>query len=154
MGSFNFKSSGKLASQPTTAVEQTFLQPIGIKTPLQVSDKDIYAMHYSLADQIHDNLKNLLLTNWGERLGSYYFGANLRELTSEISNLDAFDELAITRIRSAVEKWMPFVSLKDFSSSADNVNNFSTAIVKITITYTVPKISTEIRSLQIVLYAI
>jgi phage baseplate assembly protein W len=111
-------------------------------------------MHYSLADQIHDNLKNLLLTNWGERLGSYYFGANLRELTSEISNLDAFDELAITRIRSAVEKWMPFVSLKDFSSSADNVNNFSTAIVKITITYTVPKISTEIRSLQIVLYAI
>ena len=84
----------------------------------------------------------------------YYFGANLRELTTEISNLDDFDESAIERIRNAVQRWMPFVSLKDFSSAADNVNNSSTAIVKITLTYSVPEISTEIRSLQIVLYAI
>jgi phage baseplate assembly protein W len=154
MGTFNFKSSGKLATQPVNVVEQAFLQPVGIKTPLQVSDKDLYAMNYDLADQVHDNLKNLLLTNWGERLGLYYFGANLRELTSEISNLDAFDEVAIERIKNAVEKWMPFVSLKDFSSSVDNVNNFSTAIVKIAVTYTVPKINNDVRSLQVFLYAI
>lgn len=153
MGSYNFKSVGKKSSTPSTTPTVTPL-PIGIKTPLQLSDNNIFAMHYNLSDQVHDNLRNLLLTNWGERLGFYYFGANLRELTSEISNIDAFDSAAIDRIRNAVSTWMPFVVLKDFTSTVDNSNNLNTGIVKITVTYSVSQLNVENRALQISLYVI
>ncbi len=154
MATFNFKSSGKSSTSVTGAVPTTFEQPVGFKTPLQLSEKSIFAMHYNVADQVHDNLKNLLLTNWGERVGFYYFGANLRELTTEISNIDTFDELAIQRIRNAVSTWMPFVNLKNFSSQADTVNNNETGIVRITVTYSVPQLNIENRALQISLFVI
>ncbi len=154
MATFKFKSSGKTQTAPTGEAPVTFEQAVGFKTPLQLGDKTIFAMHYNVADQVHDNLKNLLLTNWGERLGFYYFGANLRELTTEISNIDTFDEIAIQRIRDAVSAWMPFVTLKNFSSQVDNVNNSQTGIVRITITYSVQQLGIENRALQISLFVI
>jgi phage baseplate assembly protein W len=154
MGTYSFKSSGKTAEQLN--VEQTVRTalPIGIRTPLRLDDKNLFAMNYSISEQIHDNLRNLLLTNWGERLGFYNFGANLQELTSELSNIDAFDEEAISRIRNAVQKWMPFVVLKDFVSEVDNERNRNTGIVKISITYSVPQLGVENKALQISLYVI
>ena len=153
MSSFSFKSSGKKASSPTTEVATT-PSPVGIRTPLRLGENDIFSMHYNVVDQVHDNLKNLLLTNWGERLGFYFFGANLRELTSEISNIDAFEDEAIARIRTAVSTWMPFVTLKEFTSSMDNSNNLNTGVVKISVTYSVAQLNVENRSLQISLYVI
>lgn len=154
MGVYSFKSSGRTQSQLSSERTEIAPLPIGIATPLRLSDKNLFAMHYNLADQIHDNLKNLLLTNWGERVGFYFFGANLRELTTELSNIDAFDEEAIDRIRSAVNTWMPFITLNDFVSEVDNQSNKHTGIVKIKITYNVNQLNLENRALQISLYVI
>jgi phage baseplate assembly protein W len=154
MATFSFKSSGKTSSIATGVVPSTFELAIGFKTPLQLGEKTIFAMNYNIADQVHDNLRNLLLTNWGERLGFYYFGANLRELTTEISNVETFEELAIERIREAVSTWMPFVNLKNFSSKIDKTNNNDTGIIRIMITYSVPQLLVENRALQISLFVI
>ena len=154
MASFNFKSSGKSSTASINSAISTISSPIGVKTPLQLGDKDIFAMHYNLADQVHDNLRNLLLTNWGERLGFYYFGANLRELTTEISNIDTFDELAIQRIKDACSSWMPFVNLKNFVSKIDDSSDNKTGVIKITITYSIPQLFIENRALQISLFVI
>ena len=153
MASFKFKSSGYKASQPVTVSEASPV-PFGIKTPLQMGENSIFAMHYDLADQVHDNLRNLLLTNWGERVGFYYFGANLRQLVSEMSNIDNFDEAAIENIRNAVSTWMPYVNLKDFSSVVDNTANYNVGVIRINITYNVPQLKVENKSLQISLYVI
>lgn len=173
MADFAFKSVGKTASQIATSpvsnisalsinataagsmdLNATALLPIGIKTPLKTGKDDLFSMHYSIQDQVHDNLRNLLLTNWGERVGFYNFGANLRELTTEIENIEAFDEAAIERIRNAVTKWMPFVTLKEFSSKIDNMENpqTKTGVVKIMITYSVPQLGLDNKALQISLY--
>ena len=154
MGTYNFKSSGKSAEQYNIKILPTAALPIGIRTPLCLDDKNLFVMTYLISEQVHDNLRNLLLTNWGERLGIYDFGANLRELTSELSNIEAFDEEVIKRIRSAVTKWMPFVTLNNFVSEIDNERNRSTGIVKIAITYGVPQLGVENKSLQISLYVI
>ena len=154
MGTYSFKSSGKSAEKLNVELPTRTSLPIGIRTPLRLDDKNLFAMTYLVSEQVHDNLRNLLLTNWGERLGFYNFGANLRELTSELSNIDAFDEEAISRIRSAVTKWMPFVVLKDFVSEIDNERNINTGIVKISITYSVPQLGVENKALQISLYVI
>lgn len=154
MGTYNFKSSGKSAEQLNIETLSRTALPIGIRTPLRIDDKNLFAMHYNIADQVHDNLRNLLLTNWGERVGLYDFGANLQELTTELSNIDAFDEEAINRIRNAVNKWMPFVALNDFVSEIDNEANANTGIVKIKITYNIAQLGVENKALQIKLYVI
>lgn len=114
----------------------------------------LLAMNYNIADQFADNLRNLLLTNWGERLGHYQFGANLRPLTTEFASQENFDNQAIERIRNAVNEWMPFVTLGTFESSVDRTENKNTAVILIKITYSIPAIEVIDRALQIVLYVI
>jgi phage baseplate assembly protein W len=111
-------------------------------------------MHTSVLDQISDNLRNLLLTNQGERLAFYDFGANLRRLTTEFTNQDDFDTAAMDSIKNAVKTWMPFVDLVDFNSTTNHTENINTAIREITITYNVPSINVENRKLLIRLYVI
>lgn len=155
MATYSFKSVGKTQSQINDETLRSSLIPYGIKTPLRISESDgIFEMNYSLAEQFTDNLRNLLLTNWGERLGLYNFGANLRPLTMDFSSQDDFDSEAIARIKSAVEKWMPFIDLEDFSSIVDRNENKNTAIIKINITYNIPLLNVKKKGLQIVLYAI
>lgn len=153
MAAYSFKSVGKTREQIAEETPEVSRIPFGIKTPLALGTSEgIFAMNYSLADQFADNLKNLLLTNWGERLGHYDFGANLKPLTSEFVSQDSFDTAAIDRIRNAVQKWMPFIDLEDFSSTVDRIENKNTAIIKITITYNIPALEVTKKSLQIVLY--
>jgi len=155
MATYSFKSVGKTQAQiQTEAVEQT-LVPYGIKTPLELGNKDgIFVMNYDLSRQLADNLKNLLTTNWGERLGLYQFGANLKPLTTEYSSQEDFDSQAIERIKNAVEKWMPFIELDSFSSTADQQENTSTGVIKINVTYNIPSLEIASQGIQIVLYVI
>lgn len=155
MATYSFKSVGK--TQEDLEEESLTESPIpfGIKTPLSLgSSEGIFAMNYSLEDQFADNLKNLLLTNWGERLGLYRFGANLRPLTTELVSQEDFDNQAIERIRAAVETWMPFIDLESFTSTVDRNENKNTAVINITIVYNIPPINVTGKSLQIVLYAL
>lgn len=155
MGAFSFKSSGKTQEQRIIETLVKSPIPIGIKTPLRISDTEgLLDVHYVLADQVNDNLRNLLLTNWGERVGFYDFGANLRELTTEISSQDDFDTRAIERIKSAVGRWMPYIDLEDFESSTNNSNNKNTGIIDITVTYNIPSLNVRQKKLVITLYVI
>lgn len=155
MGAFSFKSSGKTQEQKLVEAINKTVVPIGIKTPLQFGDQEgIFAMHTSLVDQVHDNLRNLLMTNWGEHLGIYDFGANLRPLVAEFATQDDFDAQAVERINQAVSRWMPFVSLEDFLSEIDRTENKNTGVIRITVTYTVPILKTGKRALQVTLYVI
>lgn len=155
MGAYSFKSVGKTQAATAAEVLPVTPVPIGIKTPVRLGgDSGIFEMHTSMADQVHDNLRNLMLTNWGERLGLYNFGANLRPLTSELVAQEAFDAEAISRIRAAVAAWMPFVDLEDFASLIDHSENKNTAVYRITVTYNVPALGVKARALQVTLYAI
>ena len=155
MATYSFKSAGKTQDQTDLEAVSKSAVPFGFKTPLEIgSTEGILAMNYSLADQFSDNLRNLLLTNWGERLGLYQFGANLKPLTTEFVSQDDFDNKAIERIKSAVGRWMPFVDLEDFSSVVDRNENTNTGIIRVSITYNIPALQVEKRGLQIVLYVI
>jgi phage baseplate assembly protein W len=154
MGSFNFKSSGTTrADAAANALVQT-PTPIGIKTPLSIGDDDLLTMHFSLADTLTDNLRNLIMTNWGERLGFYDFGANLRPILVDLVSLDDFDTQAIDRIRTAVQRWMPYVDLQGFESSSDRLQNRNTAVIRLVITFNIPSLNVRDRKLEVTLYAI
>ncbi len=155
MGSISFKSVGTTKDQQDANQLTTTPTPIGILTPLQLGTAEsLFAMTYSLADQVHDNLRNLLLTNWGERLGLYDFGANLRQITTEFTTQDDFDAQAVTRISNAVSRWMPYVSLEDFLSQTNRNGNKNTGVIDLTITYSVPALNVSKRALQVTLYVL
>ena len=156
MATYSFKSSGKTLEQRAVEVLNTSRIPFGIKTPMQLgaTGEGLISMNYRLGDQFADNLRNLLLTNWGERLGVYDFGANLRQLTTEFTAQEDFDNEAIERIRNAVAQWLPFITLNTFESVIDRTENKNTGVIKINITYSMPAVEQNNRSLQIVLYVI
>lgn len=155
MATYSFKSVGKTQTQTKDEELVSTQIPFGIKTPMQIGGPEgIFAMNYDLADQFADNLRNLLQTNWGERLGIYNFGANLQPLTTEFVSQDDFDAAAIERIKTAVGKWMPFIDLEDFSSTIDRENNVNTGIVNIVVTYNIPALDVKKKAVQVTLYVI
>lgn len=157
MATISFKNVGYTSQQviEETAASEIASIPVGIKTPLELGGQDgLLVMNYELSDQLADNLKNLLLTNWGERLGEYFFGANLRPLTTEFVSQDNFDSEAVVRIKGAVTRWMPYVDLVDFLSEVDRLENTNTGIIRVTITYNIPQLNEANRRLQIVLYVL
>lgn len=111
----------------------------------------IFAMHTSLRDQIGDNLRNLILTNRGERLGLYNFGANLRELTMERGS-DDFEVEAIIRIREAASKFMPYVDLQTFESKASRDKSTGLVKVRIRIAYGVPTLGIARGVIEVVIF--
>jgi len=154
MGSFSFKSSGVTKADAIANALPMALPIIGILTPLALGTTDLLVTSTSLSDQLTDNLRNLILTNWGERLGFYDFGANLRPLTANLVSQDDFDSSAITAIRTAVSRWMPYIDLVDFTSATVRSQVSSVAIIQLTITFNIPSLNVKGRALQVSLFAI
>ena len=154
MGSFSFKSSGVTAAETAERALVSTALPIGIRTPISLGTDDLLTMSYDMATQLTDNLRNLILTNWGERVGLYEYGANLQPLTTDVSSLDDFDTQAIERIKTAVGRWMPYVDLQDFLSEADRHDARRTGVIKLTITFNIPSLNVRARKLEVFLYVI
>jgi phage baseplate assembly protein W len=148
----DFKSVGETGSARRFKTEPNEI-PIGIKTPIELGQghEGIFTMHTSLRDQIGDNLRNLILTNHGERLGLYNFGANLQELSMERGN-DDFEVEAIIRIREAVSKFMPYVDLQTFESRSNRDNVTGLFRVRIRVTYGVPTLGISRGILEVVIF--
>lgn len=155
--SISFKSVGKSTVQVRSeASAQQPIVPIGIKTPLRYGNTSLFEMHTDLFDQIRDNLRNLILTNWGERLGQYDFGGNLNELAAERLAREDYDQEVAFRIKRAVDKWMPYVALQEMVPIDDETNvprashNMSVQTRRYLLTYDVPSINSPKQSLEIV----
>ena len=160
--SLKFKSVGSnIADRKFTEPVAAPTIPIGIKTPLRLSSNDLsnlFDMHFQPAEQIHDNLKNLIKTNFGDRLGRYNYGANLKSLSFDLSLVGEFEEQVITNIRLAVEKFLPVVEIFDLEVNTvdhDRDGPLPPGIAKVLITviYNVPQLKIIERKLQAVIYA-
>jgi phage baseplate assembly protein W len=123
---FRFKSTGSLVEDsaasriPTPEVVDESRQGISIRTPLRLASEQegsTFEMHFGVRESIRDNLRNLLATNHGERLGEYDFGANLREFVAELERGSDPSALEL-RIRQTIAKWMPFVQVESVTSKS------------------------------------
>jgi len=153
----SFKNVGTIKEIGSTYAEQNrSLVPIGVKTPLILdsSTNNIFAMHTDVRAQVADNLRNLVQTNWGERLALTDYGANLSPLVTEFSSKQTFDQEAIVRINTAVEKWMPFLELIDYESTPDFEDNEFVGKIKIQVSYGIPTIGVTRDVVEVSLFVI
>ena len=109
-----FKSTGVQISPETVAETEVQTTPLGLVTPLRPAQVDgsTFEMHFDIKRLLRDNLRNLLATNWGERLGEWDFGANLVEFAMELEPDDGTDPLR-ERVFLTITRWMPFLTVSD-----------------------------------------
>ncbi len=153
---YNFDSVGVLETAVTSfTIETENSPPIGIKTPLELdgTTDDFFVMHRDLGKQIRDNFRNLLQTNHGERMLLSDFGANLRPLTFELAS-EGGVTAALQRIKTATNKFMPFISLQTFEPLVLANEDSSVAKIGARITYSVPSINIDNQVIEIVLYSV
>jgi len=152
---FNFKSSG---IQPTdrrfTPKRNKIERPVGIKTPLQLGD-DILKMHTNPIRQISDNFRNLIMTNHGERLGLYDFGANLTSLIFDYINAPNFEQLAGEAIIENAAKYIPSVTVTNVQvlsigkSEKQVANSVGTAKTSFRVEFLIPKFNSPQLAIEV-----
>lgn len=162
---FNFKSSGTKITNRKFTDPVVIEKPIGIKTPLEfgIGEDDIFSMHTNPAKQVGDNLRNLISTNFGERLGRANFGANLVDLTFEYGATDKFEAEAMLRINEIASRHISVISIRqvsvlDYLNSSDfrpgnaSGDSFGLALVSLRIKYDIPKIKVFNQAVDALIY--
>ena len=61
--------------------------------------------------EARENLRLLLLTNWGERPMHFKFGANLREFLFEQTHDESLRGRIADRVNDQVATWLPYLSI-------------------------------------------
>jgi|TARA_R110000796_G_scaffold206251_1_gene322566 phage baseplate assembly protein W len=100
---------------------------IGIELPLTYGNSGFFKRTKTALEQTRSNIKNLLETNKGERLGNPTFGCDLRRVLFEKEgDIESDIEEAIT---SAMNEFLPFVTIVEikslFSEANPNIVNVS-----------------------------
>ena len=154
---FKFKSSGIRRDNRKFTKPVRVLRPIGIKTPMSLDD-DIFKMHNDPISQLSDNFRNLILTNFGERLGRYDFGANLRALVYEYSGNPDFESIVEKQIVDAADKFIPQIKIISVSSQLietnekNSLNLLGLAKVTLRIVYNIPALKTRNLGIEVDLF--
>jgi len=168
---FNFKSSGKLSTAKDIIEPVITSLPIGIKTPLEYSagkhKENFYKMHFDPASQIKDNFRNLLLTNFGERLGNGGLGANLKSLLYDATNVESIEVEANRRIMLTASKSLPMIQVRDIkinflgldsetkdvenSPKYDIANSVSLSAMKVFIKYDIPRLTVTNQAIEVIM---
>ena len=151
---YKFKSSGFRTTNRRFERKKSLERPIGIKTPLEEGN-DFVKMHVSPIRQITDNFRNLIMTNHGERLGLFDFGANLNAIVFEYSNSANFEQIVNEAIVNATQKFIPSIVITSTSaafvdaSEKDDTNRLGLSKVRIRIEYVIPKFKSPNLALEV-----
>lgn len=149
---YSFKSVGNTLDSIESNRPAVESPPIGIRTPMRLGEgtDGLLLMHRRIDENIADNLRNLILTNKGERLFDYNFGANLRELVFELGTEEG-DAEAIRRISSSISTYMPFVSPDTFESFIEEQTDLSPPRVGVRVSYTVSGFADKPKEIEVIL---
>ena len=92
---------------------------IGLGLPMQYDDVNgFFPGHSTTLSQAGSNLRNLLLTNKGERVGHTTFGADLLLVLFEPMSENLLDRLEET-INEAITEWLPYISINKLEVEPD-----------------------------------
>ena len=102
---------------------------IGLKLPMGYSDTGYFKQTKTTLQQAKYNIINLLQTIPGERLGQPGFGSELHTIIFEPLNED-FNEIIETAIRESLNKWLPYINIKNIEITMPdyNINQVNIAI--------------------------
>ena len=98
--------------------EDTF---VGLELPLTYGNSGFFNRTKTALQQAKSNIKNLLLTNKGERLGNPTFGTNLLSLVFSQENTD-LESRVEEEIRGAMGEFLPFINIVSIETNFSDTN--------------------------------
>ena len=98
--------------------EDTF---IGLELPLTHTPDGYFKRTKTALEQARSNIKNLLLTNKGERLGNPTFGTNLLSLVFSQENTD-LESRVEEEIRASMGEFLPFINIVSIETNFSDTN--------------------------------
>lgn len=117
---------------------------VGIDLPMMAGSGATFKLNYTTIDQAVANAKNLLLTNWGERIMQPKFGCNIRNILFE--NLTEDLTAAVSaRIKQNFDYWLPYI----FINKLDVIPNEDQNRLYIGLTISLEGNTFDTRSIQV-----
>ena len=94
---------------------------IGVGLPLTHNKSGFFYRTKTSLEQAKSNIKNLLLTRKGERLGNPDFGSDLFKVLFEQEG-DDIESRVEEVIRSAMSRWLPFIIIDEIETKFSERN--------------------------------
>ncbi len=94
---------------------------VGLSFPLRSDNNNDFALTKNSLQQARHNLRNLLLTQVGERVGQLEFGSNLRALIFEPDDKNLPIKIE-EEVRRATSRWLPYINIQDVQTLSDDGN--------------------------------
>lgn len=90
---------------------------IGFELPFSVATGSVgyFQPTETPVQAVTQNIRALLLTNWGERPMHYFLGCNFKEFQFENNDPTDLRERITDRIIQQVGQWLPFVTVQNVS---------------------------------------
>lgn len=112
-------------------INRNYYTPI---LPLNRGKNLDYEYHDNVPDVVKQNLKNILLTNPGERVMDPEFGVGVSSFLFEIKG--TFEDVLRDRVYRQVAKYAPYVEVRNVEITGDDDNS-----VFVSIHYSIPGIN-------------
>ena len=120
---------------------------IGLKFPLDYGRDGFFSRTKTALEQAKHNIKNLLLTQKGERLGNPTFGSDLHKVLFEMEGGELESNIE-EAIRSAISEFLPFINVENVESTFSSTNK-NAINVRIKFTLNIDTTSQEELSLNL-----
>jgi len=91
---------------------------VGLSFPLGFVGSRFFNRTKTIEEQAEHNLRNLLLTNLGERPMQPEFGSRLLSVVFEFKDDALIEEV----INEAVDKWLPYININEVITNVDATN--------------------------------
>jgi phage baseplate assembly protein W len=114
---------------------------LSVKLPLAFSPTDgPYQLIKNFSNLAHQNFKNLVLTNPGEKVMDPDFGVGIRRLLFEQKSPELYDTIS-SRLSEQVEVYLPYIQINgiNFVEPEESMSNIG--VVSVEISYSVATLS-------------
>ena len=95
---------------------------VGIEFPLGYSPTGFFNSTKTIRQQAKSNIRNLLLTEKGERVFQPNFGSNLKSLLFEQITPTSLENVE-NDIRESLSTWLPYVNVNDLVVAQDSLDS-------------------------------
>tara|TARA_Y100001937_G_C7099762_1_gene321929 strand:- start:384 stop:812 length:429 start_codon:yes stop_codon:yes gene_type:complete len=94
---------------------------VGLSFPLRSDNNNDFALTKNSLQQARHNLRNLLLTQVGERVGQLEFGSNLRALIFEPDDKNLPIKIE-EEVKRATSRWLPYINIQNVQTLSEEGN--------------------------------
>tara|TARA_B100000214_G_scaffold166337_1_gene119422 strand:+ start:163 stop:630 length:468 start_codon:yes stop_codon:yes gene_type:complete len=105
---------------------------IGISLPLEYGTQGFFNQTKTTLQQAQHNIRNLLLTIKGERLGNPEFGSDLMKVVFEQQD-ELLESKIEEAIRASMDRWLSYITLEEINVNPGTNENEVVVDLKFTI---------------------